>query len=120
MPFPTPTLGGIAYFPLEGYSGYSYTDELAVVRLLGRDGALADRNEVLQQSAKGAMVATVEALCETAAARDALLALFATQTTHDDASGEAVRNVTVVKAENRLMMWSGAPIWVVTLTLRTR
>ena len=120
MPFPAPTLGGITYFPLEGYNGYSYADELAVVPLLGRDPAQADRNEFLQYSGKGAQHATIEALCETASARDALMALWATQTTHDDATGEASRNVTVVKAENRLMMWTGTPVWVVTLTLRTR
>lgn len=120
MAFPTPLIGAIPYFPLEGYTGYSYADELRVVSLLGKDPALPDRNEVLQSSGKGAMGATVEALCETPAARDALVALYGTQTTHDDATGEAVRNVTVVKVESRLFMWTGVPLWAVTLTLRTR
>lgn len=100
---------------------YTYEDEVAVVPLLGRDGMLADRNEVLQTSARRAKVCTFSALALTAAARDALVALWATQTTHDDGSGEAARNVSVTKVTMAVYNWSGTtPAWKVTLTVRTR
>lgn len=100
---------------------YHYEDEVAVLPLLGRDAMLADRNEVLMTSARRAQTATFSALALSAAARDALVALWATQTTHNDGSGEAARNVTVTKVDTQVYNWSGAtPAWKVTLTVRTR
>lgn len=116
------TIGGIAYLaPADTYSGYHYETEVAVVPLLGRDPVQTDRNEFLQTSGRGAQVATIDVLAENAAERDAFTALWATQTTHDDGSPDGTRNVTVTKAETRVIVHSTAqPIFVVSLTLRTR
>lgn len=123
MAYPTPVIGGIAYFPLpDGFMPYHYEDELHVVPLLGRDPAQADRNEVLQASARGAQACTFAALAEGNAAKDALVALWATQTTHDLGDGVGARNVTVVKVDAALASWADAamPVYVVTITTRTR
>lgn len=122
-----PTLGSIHYntgdyIALEdGYVPYHYEDEVQVLPLLGRDSIATDRYEVLQTSARRAQVCTFQVLCATAAARDALLALWATQTTHDDASGAGSRNVTVISTPVTGSYWGGSvPEWVVTVTVRTR
>jgi len=123
MAYPTPLLGGIAYFPLpDNFVPYGYADELRVVPLLGRDPALADRNEVLQSSARGAQACTFAALAEGNAAKDALQALWATQTTHDLGDGAGARNVTVTKVDVAFSSWADAavPVYVVTITTRTR
>ena len=104
-----------------GYVPYHYEDELRVLPLLGRDPARTDRNEVLMANARLAQICTVPIECATEVAKDALVALWATQTTHDDGSGAAVRNVTVIRVDTALRNWSGAlPAYLVTLTLRTR
>jgi hypothetical protein len=121
--YPTPAIAGIAYFPLpDNFVPYGYGDELRVVPLLGRDPAQADRNEVLQANARGAQVCTFAALAEGNAAKDALQALWATQTTHDLGDGAGVRNVTVVKVDTVLAYWAdpATPAYLVTLTTRTR
>lgn len=123
MAYPTPLVGGIAYFPMpDNFVPYHYDDELRVIPLLGRDPAQADRNEVLQASARGAQVCTFAALAEGSAAKDALVALWATQTTHDLGDGLGARNVTVVKIDAALASWADAatPVYVVTITTRTR
>ena len=123
MAYPTPLLGGIAYFPLpDNFVPYHYEDELRVVPLLGRDPAQADRNEVLQSSARGAQTCTFAALAEGNAAKDALVALWATQTTHDLGDGAGARNVTVTKVDVALASWAdpATPVYVVTITTRTR
>lgn len=116
------TIGGIAYIAPQGsYSGYHYEDEVAVVPLLGKDPVRADKNEALQTSARRAQVATIEVLAENAAERDSFTALWATQTTHDDGSPDGVRNVSVVKTQARVFVDSSAqPIWLISLTVRTR
>ena len=79
MAYPVPLIAGVPYFPLpDNFVPYRYEDEVAVVPLLGRDPALADRNEFLQTSAHGAQVCTFAALAEGNAAKDALVALWAT------------------------------------------
>jgi hypothetical protein len=121
--YPTPAIAGIAYFPLpDNFVPYGYADELRVVPLLGRDPALADRNEVLQANARGAQACTFAALAEGNAAKDALQALWATQTTHDLGDGAGIRNVTVTKVDVALASWADAatPVYVVTITTRTR
>lgn len=123
MAYPTPVIGGIAYFPLpDSFVPYHYEDELRVLPLLGRDPAQADRNEVLQANARGAQVCTFAALAEGNAAKDALQTLWATQTTHDLGDGAGVRNVTVTKVDAALASWADAatPVYVVTITARTR
>ena len=123
MAYPVPVIAGIQYFPLpDNFAPYHYEDELRVVPLLGRDPALADRNEVLQTSARGAQVCTFAALAEGNAAKDALQALWATQTTHDPGDGAGVRNVAVTKVDVALASWAdpATPVYVVTLTTRTR
>ena len=123
MAYPDPVIGGIHYFPLpDNFTPYRYEDEVKVLPLLGRDPALADRNEVLQANARGAQVCTFAALAEGNAAKDALQALWATQTTHDPGDGAAVRNVTVMKVDAALAYWAdpATPVYVVTLTARTR
>ena len=116
------TIGGIAYLsPHDTYSGYHYEDEVAVVPLLGKDPVRPDKNEVLMTTGKRAQVATIDVLAESPAERDSFTALWATQTTHDDGSTDGSRNVTVTKAEARVLVYSSAtPIWLVSLTLRTR
>lgn len=123
MAYPTPAIGGIAYFPLpDSFVPYHYEDELHVVPLLGRDPAQADRNEVLQSSARGAQSCTFAALAEGNAARDALVALWATAATHDLGDGAGARNVSVIKVDVALASWADAatPVYVVTITTRTR
>ena len=123
MAYIDPVIGGIHYFPLpDNFTPYRYEDEVKVVPLLGRDPALADRNEVLQTNARGAQVCTFAALAEGNAAKDALQALWATQTTHDPGDGAGVRNVGVTKVEVTLASWAdpATPVYVVTLTTRTR
>lgn len=122
-----PIIGGIHYntgdyIALDdGYVPYHYEDEVLVLPLLGRDAIATDRYEVLQTSARRAQVSTFLVLCATAAARDALTALWGTQTTHDDASGAAVRNVSVTSTPVTRAYWGGTvPEWVVALTVRTR
>ncbi len=120
--YPDPVIGGIHYFPLpDSFVPYRYEDDIVVLKLLGRDGALADRNEVLQTSARGAQVCTFAALAEGNAAKDALVALWATQTTHDLGDGAGARNVTVTKVDTGLMSWGdpATPVYLVTLTTRT-
>ena len=123
MAYPDPVIGGIHYFPLpDNFAPYRYEDEVKVLPLLGRDPALADRNEVLQASARGAQVCTFAALAEGNAAKDALQALWATQTTHDLGDGAGVRNVAVMKVDASLAYWAdpATPVYLVTLTTRTR
>jgi hypothetical protein len=123
MAYPAPVLAGIAYFPLpDNFVPYHYEDEVRVVPLLGRDGALPDRNEVLQANARGAQVCTFAALAEGNAAKDALQALWATQTTHDLGDGAGARNVAVTKVDVALVSWAdpATPVYLVTLTTRTR
>lgn len=123
MAYPTPVLGGITYFPLpDNFTPYHYEDELRVVPLLGRDPAQADRNEVLQANARGAQVCTFAALAEGNAAKDALVALWATQTAHDLGDGAGARNVAVTKVDAAITSWADAatPVYVVTITTRTR
>ncbi|MDE3095605.1 MAG: hypothetical protein KGK07_06350 [Chloroflexota bacterium] len=123
MAYPTPLLGGVAYFPLpDSFVPYHYDDELRVTPLLGRDPAQADRNEVLQSSARGAQSCTFAALAEGNAARDALIALWATATTHDLGDGAGARNVSVTKVDVALASWAdpATPVYVVTITTRTR
>ena len=123
MAYPTPAIAGIAYFPLpDNFVPYHYEDELRVLPLLGRDPAQSDRNEVLQANARGAQVCTFAALAEGNAAKDVLVALWATQTTHDLGDGAGVRNVAVMKVDVALAYWAdpATPVYVVTLTTRTR
>ncbi|HZP97228.1 MAG TPA: hypothetical protein VFC31_12990 [Candidatus Limnocylindria bacterium] len=123
MAYPAPQIGGIAYFPLaDNFVPYHYEDELRVTPLLGRDPAQPDRNEVLQSSARGAEVCTFAALAEGNAAKDALVALWGTQTTHDLGDGAGARSVAVVKVETALASWAdpATPVYVVTVTTRTR
>jgi hypothetical protein len=119
MPF---TIGPLPYNGVkDGYSGYLYDEEAAVLPLLAMDPARPDKNEVIQTTGKRAQVATLEVYADTAAERDAFVALMYTQTTHLDGTGEAVRNVTVVSAKPRIWLWSGGvPHWIVAFVLRTR
>ncbi|HEV8654488.1 MAG TPA: hypothetical protein VGR85_03130 [Candidatus Limnocylindria bacterium] len=122
MAYPIPTLNGVSYFPIaEGWEPYHYEDEVAVVKLLGRDPALPDRNEVLQTNARGAQVSTFSALCETEAEADALVALWADpEVEHDDGTGAGPRDVVVTSARKTPHSWAGsAPVWIVTLMTRT-
>lgn len=123
MAYPTPSIGGVAYFPLaDSFVPYHYEDELRVMPLLGRDPAQADRNEVLQSSARGAETCIFAALAEGNAAKDALVALWGTETTHDLGDGAGARDVAVVKVESALASWAdpATPVYVVTITTRTR
>ena len=123
MAYIDPVIGGIHYFPLpDNFAPYRYEDEVKVLPLLGRDPARADRNEVLQTSARGAQVCTFAALAEGNAAKDALQALWATQTTHDPGDGAGARNVAVTKVDVALVSWAdpATPVYLVTLTARTR
>ena len=123
MAYIDPVVGGIHYFPLpDNFTPYRYEDEVKVVPLLGRDPALADRNEVLQTNARGAKVCTFAALAEGNVAKDALQALWATQTTHEPGDGAGVRSVAVTKVDVALVSWADpqVPAYLVTLTTRTR
>lgn len=121
MSYPTPTIGGISYFPLpEGWEPYRYDDEIRPVPLLGGNPLQPDRNEILQSSARGAEASTISALCEDEADADELVALWGTVTTHDDGTDAGARDVAVVAARKTPHSWGGsAPVWIVTLKTRT-
>jgi hypothetical protein len=109
----------ITYKPVkDGYSGYAYEDAANPQRLLGKDPALADKNEVVQSSAIGSRSATLDCYADTTAERDALVGLLFKKVTHNDGI-EADRTVIVVAAKPRMWIWSGGvPGWIVSLMLR--
>lgn len=103
------------------YSGYYYEQEAQAIPLLGRDPAQTDRNEVVQSSAKQSKVCEFECYAADATERDALVNKLFTQTTHDDGTGEAVRNVNVISVKPRIEFWAGgSPSWIVAIKLRER
>jgi hypothetical protein len=116
------TIGAITYTDSQdGFEPYHYEDELRVLPLLGRDPALTDKNEVLQANARAAQVCTFHAIAEGESAKAALVALWATQTTHDAGDGLGARNVTVISVKSRILVWSSStPIYDVEIVVRTR
>jgi hypothetical protein len=113
-------LGNYLALP-EDFVPYHYEDEVAVLKLLGRDAVQTDRYEVLQTSSRGAQVCTFSILVQGETDKATLFALWATATTHDLADGVGARNVTVTRVDAQLLMWSGpTPIYKVTIITRTR
>lgn len=114
---PTPTV--YVYMPVyQGYSGYAYEDQATAVKLLGKDPALADKNEVVQSSGKGARAATLEVYADTVAARDNFVGLLFKKCIHNDGI-EGDRNVIVTSVRPRMWLWSGGvPRWIVALSMR--
>lgn len=103
------------------YTGYGYEDQAAVTKLLGMDPARADKNEVVQSSAKGARSCSFSAYADNATDRDALVATLYTQTTHEEGDGSSAHNVIVVKAQAKVWAWFGNnPHWLVDIVLRER
>ena len=127
MPTPfsfTSPIGGAVtvYKPVSiregGYSGYAYDDQASVAKLLGKDPALADKNEVIQSSALGAKSATLEVYADTSAERDYFVGLLFKKVTHNDGI-DGDRTVVVTSARPRMWLWAGGtPRWIVALSLR--
>ena len=123
MAYTDPVIAGIHYFPLpDNFTPYRYEDEVKVVPLLGpRSGSRGPERGAPGERAR-AQVCTFAALAEGNAAKDALQALWATQTTHDLGDGAGARNVAVTKVDVALASWAdpATPVYLVTLTTRTR
>ncbi len=114
---PVPTV--YTYKALAGsYTGYAYEDTATAVKLLGKDPALADKNEVVQSSGKGSRSCSIEVFADTVAVRDQFVALLFKKCIHNDGI-EADRNVIVMSAKPRMWLWSGGvPIWLVAIEMR--
>lgn len=122
MPTAFSITDGVTVYPYKGvqggYTGYAYEEQAAVVKLLGKDPALLDKNEVVQASAKGSRVATLEVYVDTTVDRDNLVGLLFKKVTHNDGI-EGDRTVIVTAAKPRMWLWSGGvPRWIVALTMR--
>jgi hypothetical protein len=106
------------------YAGFAYDDEANVIKLLGGDPALPDRNEVIQSNALGARSASFDVVVTSEEDRDSIEALLFSQTTWESAelasSAPMVRDVVVTKARVRIPIYTGAEpqAWVIELGLR--
>lgn len=110
----------IAYKPVkDGFTGYAYEDQAVVQKLLGKDPALADKNEVVQSSSIGSRAASLEVYADTIAERDALVYYLFKKILHNDGIEAADHTVICTSARPRIWLWSGGvPRWIVALTLR--
>jgi hypothetical protein len=103
----------------DSYTGYGYEDQASVQKLLGKDPALADKNEVIQSSSKGARSASLEVYADSLAIRDAFVALLFKKVLHNDGVEAADHTVVVMSAKPRIWVWAGGlPLWIVAFNFR--
>lgn len=113
-------LGGVSLkVRRDSYQGLGYDDQASVIKLIG-DGTSADKNEVVQASAKGARSATLSCFADSAAARDQLVNMLFTEQSFTDQDG--TRTVVVTSARAEVWHWEAGSNakWLVHLTLRER
>lgn len=119
----TATIGAVSGLVLRrGYTGFGYEDAAAVIKLLGKDPAAADKNEVVQSSGLGARSVTFEIEIDSSGNLATLQGLLMTATTFDPGDGSGSRNVTMISFKPRIFIWAGASpsAWLAEVTLRER